>query len=419
MHGRRRADVPVLSKEQLESQRQKVKLGFELLNQLLDKRASGVHTPEILHATRKLIEFNPDLSTIWNYRREVLSVLLEKGQTSVTEKRISSPREKNEELDPTELLSACDFCRQDDGSLSKLLRDELQLTAVGLAKGGGKAYCLWTHRSWVLARLAAIEFKRHSFHLLHKPSDLHAQHHQQQQQQPQAECACLRAAACCLGESAKPCGIDGALTVLQEELDACERILREVDGRNFHCWQHRSMVMVWRAAFLNHKESFSAATSKHTPDNESLFLSPTCAESSVSLSRFLIESDFSNYSAWHLRSLLPEIQKCVADEFAWLWQGLYTEPGDQSLWQHYFCLLMGSRAHRAGRLLAVREGPPFGESVASNGFSLFFFFAEPCALETDKCHLQAFKGEIHGEVNGFWTPLSSLHAKRVSGISDK
>ncbi|KAL8274093.1 hypothetical protein Esti_001935 [Eimeria stiedai] len=426
MHGRRRADVPVLSKEQLEAQRQKVKLGFQLLNQLLDKRASGVHTPEILLATRRLIEFNPDLSTIWNYRREVLTVLLKERQTleTATPKCSSPPPEEKKESEFAGLRSACDFCRHDDGSSSELLRDELQLTAAGLAKGGGKAYCLWAHRAWVLGRLAALEFQRHSVHLprassppviLQKNTDLRAQ----QEQQPPAACACMQAAPCCLGEGGKPCGIDGALSVLQQELDACEQILREVDGRNFHCWQHRSMVMVWRAALLKHKKSLSAPKIENAQDSESLFLSPACAESSVSLSHSLIESDFSNYSAWHLRSVLPEVQKRVVDEFAWLWQGLYTEPGDQSLWQHYFCLLEGSGAARAGRLLAVREGAPTQDSVVVDKFSLFFFFAEPCALDTDKCHVHGLKGESQEEVLGLWTPLSSLHAKRVSGISDK
>lgn len=51
-----------------------------------------------------------------------------------------------------------------------------------------------------------------------------------------------------------------------------------------------------------------------------LFLSQGCAASSASLSRSLIEFDFSNYSAWHLRSLLPELQQQAAEEFAWLWQ---------------------------------------------------------------------------------------------------
>ncbi|KAL8430324.1 hypothetical protein ACSSS7_005992 [Eimeria intestinalis] len=276
MHGRRRADVAVLSKEQLEKQKQKVKIGFELLNQLLDKRASGVHTPEILLATRKLIEFNPDLSTIWNYRREVLKVLLERQTIEATSpNRTSSPLVENEASGhSTGLGSACAFCRQDDGSMAKLLRDELQLTATGLAKGGGKAYCLWTHRSWVLAQLAALEFKRHSSHFPPKAPNLHAQQQQEQQeqqepQQAEAACGCLRATFSCLGESAKPCGIDGALGVLQEELDVCEKILREVDGRNFHCWQHRSMVMVWRAAFFNYRKQILQERSENIQDNES------------------------------------------------------------------------------------------------------------------------------------------------------
>lgn len=298
MHGQRRADIPVLSAEKQEDQRQKVRLAFELLQRLLSQRASGLRTVDALHATRKLIEFNPELSTVWNYRREVLSNLLEqrqlptRGQPPLHNIRPpcdpSSSKNALLGVSPGEAntgevsadcsnssKSSCSFC-QHDWQLSKLLREELHLTTFVLTKGASKAYCLWLHRSWTLARLAAHEYARHVVHLSlslsqvsqASPTDQRKEQHQrrqeyekdqgQQQREHRACCRCCKAA--CLMEDRAPegtaqrrCGLEGALSLLQEELHACEKIMKEIDGRNFHCWQHRSMVLVWQAAFLRYK----------------------------------------------------------------------------------------------------------------------------------------------------------------------
>lgn len=276
-----------------------MRLGFELLQQLLSQRDSGVHTREVLTATRKLIEFNPELSIIWNYRREVLSKLLEqrqvapgkpqshdrsgltgKGTENSLSKTVTPPdssgQEENAGADVDVINSSikeCSFC-QHDNELSQLLQEELQLTTSGLARGGGKAYCLWLHRSWTLARSVAHEYERHRFHLPlcralghHKNPPAQQQQHMPQPQEQQkdnqqhnlerqARCDCCSAPCFANGSCSSPqCGLEGALTLLKEELDACEKILKEVDGRNFHCWQHRSMVVLWQAAFLQYMET--------------------------------------------------------------------------------------------------------------------------------------------------------------------
>jgi geranylgeranyl transferase type-2 subunit alpha len=94
------------------------------------------------------------------------------------------------------------------------------------------------------------------------------------------------------------------------------------DARNFHCWNYRR----W------------AAGAAGQGGQE--------AELAYSLRR--IREDFSNYSAWHARSLAvgralesggEDSEALIAGEWELLFNGLYTNPQDQSLWMYVFWLL--------------------------------------------------------------------------------
>eukprot|EP00811_Abedinium_folium_P026222 NODE_3827_length_1978_cov_3.728255.p1 GENE.NODE_3827_length_1978_cov_3.728255~~NODE_3827_length_1978_cov_3.728255.p1 ORF type:complete len:623 (+),score=158.49 NODE_3827_length_1978_cov_3.728255:24-1871(+) len=73
-------------------------------------------------------------------------------------------------------------------------------------------------------------------------------------------------------------------------------------------------------------------------------------ELDLSLSRALINRNFSNFSAWHLRALLQQTtaggsanRVTVTEELEWLQQGIYTEPNDQSLWLYHHWLTILDR----------------------------------------------------------------------------
>lgn len=59
----------------------------------------------------------------------------------------------------------------------------------------------------------------------------------------------------------------------------------------------------------------------------------------------LINSNFSNYSAWHHRSVIfssytsEEIVSTAKEEFNWLLNAFFTDPSDQSAWIYYRWLL--------------------------------------------------------------------------------
>ena len=97
---------------------------------------------------------------------------------------------------------------------------------------------------------------------------------------------------------------------LQGEQELIETILN-LDGRNFHAWSYKQWL----------SENFSSVRFDD-----------------LKLSQTLIERDFSNYSAWFLRrSCWDSINK--EKELELVWNGIFTEPTDQSCWQYHDWLL--------------------------------------------------------------------------------
>eukprot|EP01111_Echinosteliopsis_oligospora_P011199 TRINITY_DN3634_c0_g1_i1.p1 TRINITY_DN3634_c0_g1~~TRINITY_DN3634_c0_g1_i1.p1 ORF type:complete len:314 (-),score=69.66 TRINITY_DN3634_c0_g1_i1:1-942(-) len=105
-----------------------------------------------------------------------------------------------------------------------------------------------------------------------------------------------------------------------KELGLCTRFLK-LDSRNFHCWSYRRFVD--KLGGISVKQEFDYTTK-------------------------LIEDNFSNYSAWHQRSLLFPIlhppghddsKKALINELDWIWRAMYTLPDDQSAWIYHRWLI--------------------------------------------------------------------------------
>lgn len=105
----------------------------------------------------------------------------------------------------------------------------------------------------------------------------------------------------------------------KREVGLCTKFLK-LDNRNFHCWTYRRFVT--KKAGLSDNEEFVYTTQK-------------------------IEENFSNYSAWHQRSLLlpkihttPEsLEEAIKQELNLVHQAFFTEPEDQSAWIYLRWLL--------------------------------------------------------------------------------
>ena len=97
---------------------------------------------------------------------------------------------------------------------------------------------------------------------------------------------------------------------VSSEIELCTRLL-QVDSRNFHAWRHRRWA-VQRCGDQYDKE--------------------------LEKSYEFIASNFSNTSAWHYRSQLPNLTDFKA-EIEMAKTAMWTDPRDQSAWLYYRWLL--------------------------------------------------------------------------------
>eukprot|EP00127_Corallochytrium_limacisporum_P001758 Clim_evm12s78 gene=Clim_evmTU12s78 len=180
-----------------------------------------------------------------------------------------------------------------------VLDDELEVALNGI-RHNPKSYCSWFHRRW------SIEQKIKVIDADNKDTDGH------------------------LGEV----GTSTVKELLNTEMGLCDDFLK-MDGRNFHCWDHRRWV---------------ARQMKERDDPRGTDVSE------LGVTGTLLAANFSNYSAWHYRShLLPAVLKegaktakqasdslplqALKDELELVRNAFYTEPDDSSAWLYHQWLL--------------------------------------------------------------------------------
>lgn len=200
--------------------------------------------------------------------------------------------------------------------LKDLLGIEMQLLEKALRKSQ-KVYSIWFHRRWVVERL--------------------------------------------FEEFGRAASADGAQKVLDAELELCGRLL-SVDERNFHCWNHRAHVTGLMRRRQQEDAGAEAAGGQETQTDDKSARADL-RQIDLSLSTDLINRNFSNYSAWHLRALLQEppppgceavealqpLDIDLTNELDWVQQGIYTEPNDQSVWLYHHWLTL-NRGHDRPRI---------------------------------------------------------------------
>lgn len=317
MHGRAKKDVVQPTAEEKEKQREQVRTARALFGKLLGLRSEKAYNQTSLEMTSKALQFHPEFPTLWGYRRE----LLLSGQVQ--------------------------------GEFVALLEMEMKLLEKALRKSQ-KVYSIWFHRRWTVDRLFEV--------------------------------------------SKGTADIAEAKKLLDTELDLCNRLL-EVDERNFHCWNHRAHVVKLMRTVLEAKAAnpeAPPAVSATVDREEAEEVSPEAktgpaeadsppvvqvdlAAIDLALSTKLINQNFSNYSAWHLRALLQTpsattqalVDIDLTKELEWVQQGIYTEPNDQSIWLY----------HQWLTILKKGSEQPFITQVASLGPDIFIFFSRPVFVQ--------------------------------------
>lgn len=181
---------------------------------VFERRFRNEYDDLALKSSEGLLRANPDIVTLWNYRKEILL-----------------------HLKPSK----------------EIINDELYLTEKCLQMNP-KSYSAWYHRNWVLENV-----------------------------DPDPD--------------------------WNKELLLCTKYLK-MDERNFHCWDYRQIV----------------TTKCQEPHDKEL-----------DFTMEMIESNFSNYSAWHYRSKLfkaagKDEESTKISELSLVESAAFTDPSDQSAW---------------------------------------------------------------------------------------
>ncbi|KAL1022543.1 hypothetical protein UPYG_G00029090 [Umbra pygmaea] len=127
MHGRIKIKTTVQQEEEKRKERErKLKIYVTARDAIFSKRKNGVLDDEALQLTQQLLASNPDVATLWNYRREILLHL--------------------------------ETIREED-DVQKMYDAELSFLESCL-KVNPKSYGSWHHRGWVSARLPRPDWAR-------------------------------------------------------------------------------------------------------------------------------------------------------------------------------------------------------------------------------------------------------------------
>ena len=118
--------------------------------------------------------------------------------------------------------------------------------------------------------------------------------------------------------------------LVTKELALCDKF-HTYDSRNFHCWNYRRWL-----AQLGGVDSKAELEYSLKRINEGF-----PQERRIKHSLVLFLSDFSNYSAWHARSLAfgAAVGADIESEWQLVFNAMYTNPNDQSVWMYVSWLL--------------------------------------------------------------------------------
>lgn len=238
--------------------------------------------------------------------------------------KVKTSEQKAQELREKELHKIQQYCALTDHIMqlkgSDVLNSEALETSQKVLESNTEFYSLWNHRRQILARLERegqdmqpfyeqeLKFTEGAIRI--NPKSYWVWNHRKWLSQR-------------MGKSFK----------WAEELKLCTLLL-SLDTRNFHCWGYRRFIEA-HGGIPDQKE-FEYTTHK-------------------------IEKDFSNYSAWHQRSLLlhklypsaDELEVALKTEFELVWAAAYTQPSDQSPWIYHKWLIRTAKKTCGARISEV------------------------------------------------------------------
>ncbi len=155
-----------------------------------------------------------------------------------------------------------------------------------------------------------------------------------------ARCLALSPKSYCVWEHRRFCVAQHAPTnsaLVAQEMALCDKF-HLMDARNFHCWNYRR----WLAQLggVDNKAELEYSLRRINEGLSSVVVVVVVVFFFLSVLRFFFFADFSNYSAWHARSLaFGSFGADVEGEWQLVFNAMYTNPKDQSVWMYVFWLL--------------------------------------------------------------------------------
>ncbi|KAI9681290.1 MAG: Rab geranylgeranyltransferase [Caeruleum heppii] len=263
---------------------QKITEYRDLVATVQSKIQKREYTQETLDSTSKLLALNPEYYTIWNHRRRILlHGLFPAGSSSDT--LSSSP-------DPS---AAAVTQSQDHETALTLIRSDLSFL-IPLLSQYPKCYWIWNYRLWLLQQA-----------LLRLP---------------------------------KPT----ARELWTDELRLVSKMLSR-DSRNFLGWGYRRMVvgkLESPALYIPPTQAEGQQDEKSKDEQRS-----SMVEEEFQYTTNMIQTNLSNFSAWHQRSvLIPRLlqerksderarEEFIQEELTLITRALYTDPYDSSIWFYH------------------------------------------------------------------------------------
>ena len=233
------------------------------------------YSAQTLQLVSQLLLLNPEYYTVWNDRRRVLLHGLLPAKSGLKEHGDAPPEPGDGKSDSENRVLA-------------LLQADLDFL-IPLLRKFPKCYWIWNHRLWLLR------------------------------------------------EAQDRVSKELARGLWQGELRLVSKML-VLDGRNFHGWGYRRVVVEQlESADLDTRESGAGGMSM--------------AEDELLYTTKMIEANLSNFSAWHYRSnLAPRVlverkadgsarRAFLRAELETILAALYTDPYDQSLWAYHHWLM--------------------------------------------------------------------------------
>ncbi|KAJ1611773.1 Rab geranylgeranyltransferase alpha subunit [Cryptosporidium canis] len=207
------------------------------------------------------------------------------------------------------------YNEQDEKVLDQLLSNELSLTE-SLFKNDPKSYNLWSNRAWLLEFI--INFEDADEHLV----EVQRGYLNDTTSYDDLDYTPSFKESLAKYDSVK-------LRLLIKEILLCNRLL-DSDDRNFHCWRHRVFALCCLRYVSVNLSWDSFIDEMH--HQELRFIDR------------MIQANFSNYSAWHYRTLLSNMPQFkllenYKKESELVKTAIFTEPNDQSIWQYYLWLI--------------------------------------------------------------------------------